>query len=167
MQDDPQLWSGCISGAFVESEFIKAFADAGFYGMELVDRPREPWATVEGIEFRSVTMQAFKGKEGPCFDHHQAVIYKGPWKSVVDDDGHTLRRGEPMAVCEKTFRIYTRQPYQDQIIAVPPRVAVAPEDVEPFDCRRNAVRDARETKGIDFVETSLPEDSCCGGSDCG
>src|SRR5690606_12226612 len=29
MQRDPILWSGCISGAFTEDGFLKAFADAG------------------------------------------------------------------------------------------------------------------------------------------
>ena len=165
LQNDPQLWSGCISGAFVESRFLKAFVDAGFYGVELVDRPEQPWATVEGIEFRSVTVRAYKGKEGPCMDHNQAVIYRGPWKQVVDDDGHTLRRGVPMAVCEKTFNIYSRQPYADQIVPVPANQAVSPGDARPFDCRRDVQRSPRETKGDDFNETQLPENSC-GSSGC-
>lgn len=166
MRQDPGLWSGCISGAFVEGDFLDAFSDAGFYGIQLVDRPEAPWATVEGIEFRSVTIRAFKGKEGPCLDHRQAVIYQGPWKQVVDDDGHTLRRGVPMAVCAKTFNIYTRQPYCDQIMAVPPRHPVASEDAEPFDCRRDLQRHPRETKGDDFDETRLPDNSCCGPEGC-
>ena len=166
MRQDPGLWSGCISGAFVEGDFLEAFARAGFYGIELVDRPQQPWATVEGIEFRSVTVRAFKGKEGPCMDHRQAVIYQGPWKQVQDDDGHTLRRGVPMAVCAKTFNIYTRQPYADQIIPVPPRSPVALEDAEPFDCRRDQERPARETKGADFAETRLPNNNCCGSDEC-
>ena len=94
LKRDATLWSGCISGAFVEDELLAAFSQAGFYGMEMVARQEEPWTVLEGSEFRSVTIRAFKGKEGPCSDHHQAVIYRGPWKSVQDDDGHTLRRGE-------------------------------------------------------------------------
>ncbi|MDG2380130.1 MAG: methyltransferase domain-containing protein [Pirellulaceae bacterium] len=163
LQQDASLWSGCISGAFVEVDFLKAFAEAGFYGIELVDRPDEPWATVEGIEFRSITVRAFKGKEGPCMDHRQAVIYKGPWKQVVDDDGHTLRRGEPIAVCKKTFDIYVREPYAEQIVPVPPRVAVF--EPQPFDCRQDQLRRPSETKGPDFNQTELP-DNCCGSDDC-
>ncbi len=166
LKDDPALWSGCISGAFVEGEFLDAFADTGFYGMELVDRPRDPWATVEGIEFRSVTVRAFKGKQGPSVDYKQAVIYQGPWKSVMDDDGHTLRRGVPTAVCGKTYRIYNRAPYKDQIVPVPPREPVKPEQAKPFEWRRNVVRDPRETKGEGFSETNLPADSCCGDDGC-
>ncbi|MFP4157952.1 MAG: methyltransferase domain-containing protein [Opitutales bacterium] len=66
LQDDPTLWSGCISGAMTEQGFLKAFEDAGFHGIELVKFESEPWQTVEGIEFRSVTVQAWKGKIGQC-----------------------------------------------------------------------------------------------------
>lgn len=166
LQNDPTLWSGCISGAFVETEFLDAFAAAGFYGMELVDRPHDPWATVEGIEFRSVTVRAFKGKEGPCFDHNEAVIYKGPWKQVIDDDGHVLKRGVPTAVCRKTFEIYTRSPYVDHIIAVPPRQAVSIADAKPFNCHDAKIRSAKETKGSEFKSTQLPDNTCCGSGNC-
>ncbi len=161
LKNDPELWSGCISGAFVEDEFLAEFERAGFYGVEIVVRQEEPWATIEGIEFRSMTVRAFKGKDGPCMDHHQAVVYRGPWKSVTDDDGHILRRGVRTAVCEKTFNIYSAQPYADQIVPIEPNVAVAAEDAEQYDCRRNAVRNPRETKGVEFDKTQLPAENCC------
>jgi SAM-dependent methyltransferase len=120
LKNDPELWSGCISGALQESEFIQAFTAAGFHGMEILKRDEHPWRAVEGIEFRSLTLVAYKGKQGPCWDYNQAVIYRGPWSEVKDDDGHTLLRGVPMAVCEKTFRLYTREPYAQDIIPVQP-----------------------------------------------
>jgi hypothetical protein len=49
---------------------------------------------------------------GPA-DVFIAVIYQGPFKEVTDDDGHTLRRGIRTAVCEKTFGIYSLDPYAD------------------------------------------------------
>ncbi len=165
LRRDPNLWSGCISGAFSESDFLQAFEDAGFYGMEYLVYEQQPWGTVEGIEFRSVTVVAYKGKEGPCYDHKQAVIYKGPWRAVIDDDGHTLRRGERMAVCEKTFDIYTSPPYAEDIVAVPPSEPVDPSSTRPFDCTLDVVRDPRETKGSNFQLTQLPEESC-GPSGC-
>jgi arsenite methyltransferase len=71
LQRDPVLWSGCISGALTEAGFLEAFAQAGFYGIEILERDTAPWRTVEGIEFRSVTVRAFKGKQGPCFERNQ------------------------------------------------------------------------------------------------
>jgi SAM-dependent methyltransferase len=167
LRRDPQLWSGCISGAFVEAEFLAEFERVGFYGVEILNRQPEPWAIVEGIEFRSVTVRAYKGKDGPCLDCRQAVIYKGPWKRVMDDDGHTLERGVPMAVCDKTYRIYTGEPYTSQIVPVPPREPMGLDQAVTFDCRRNLVRDPRETKGAQARErTQLPTISCCGPAPC-
>eukprot|EP00913_Durusdinium_trenchii_P023432 g22010.t1 len=146
LRNDPKLWSGCLSGAFREDAFLQAFEDAGFYGIEIVDRQNEPWAVIEGIEFYSLTVRGFRGKDGPCLDRKQAVIYNGPWKAVIDDDGHKLVRGRRSAVCEKTFNLYTKAPYGDQITPIEPQMAVAAENATPFDCHGSPVRSPRETK---------------------
>lgn len=169
MMSDPKLWSDCIAGAFREDRFIDMFAKAGLYGVEILDRSDQPWKVIEGIEFRSMTVRAFKGKEGPCIDRNQAVIYTGPWSSVSDDDGHALLRGRRMAVCDKTFRIMTDEdgPYAADVIAVPPRQAVASDAAAPFDCNTPALRDPRQTKGIDYGETRISDSaSCCCDDEC-
>lgn len=61
LQNDPELWSGCISGAFTESGFLEAFRQAGFSGVHVLKRDDHPWRVVEGIKFRSVTVEALKG----------------------------------------------------------------------------------------------------------
>ena len=61
MQQDPELWSGCISGALTETSFIEAFTQAGFNSIRILTRDAEPWRTVNGIDFRSVTLEATKG----------------------------------------------------------------------------------------------------------
>jgi len=147
LQRDPELWSGCISGALTETAFLAAFERAGFHGIELVKRDAQPWRTVQGIEFRSVTVRAFKGKQGPCFERNQAVIYKGPFKEVVDDDGHRLLRGVRHAVCDKTFQLYGKAPYRDHFERVEPLTAIPADAAKPFDCHRTAPRHPRETKG--------------------
>lgn len=163
LQADTALWSGCVSGALTEHGFLKAFEDAGFHGIRIVKRDANPWQVVEGIEFRSVTVEAFKGKQGPCLDRNQAVIYKGPWRSVVDDDGHTLHRGERMAVCDKTYRLYTAEngPYSRELEGIEPRTAVPLEQAPAFACDREARREARQTKGLDYRENTVAE-VCCG-----
>lgn len=60
MQRDPELWSGCISGALTEEAFLGAFESAGFHGIRILERQVDPWRTVRGLEFRSVTVEAFK-----------------------------------------------------------------------------------------------------------
>ncbi len=166
LQNDHSLWSGCISGAFREDKFLAAFENAGFYGIEVVQRQDEPWAIVEGIEFRSVTIRAYKGKEGPCLDRRQAVIYNGPWKAVVDDDGHTLYRGQRMAVCDKTYTIYTRSPYAESITPVPPRELIPVEQASKMTCLNDAVRSPQETKAGSSLPTVIPDGDCCSGDSC-
>jgi SAM-dependent methyltransferase len=166
LQRDPALWSGCLSGAFREDRFLKAFEAAGFHGIEIVKRQREPWQTVQGIEFRSITVLAHKGKQGPCLERNQAVIYRGPFKQIEDDDGHVYRRGERMAVCDKTFQLLGRPPYTGLFDMVEPRESIPLDAAAAFDCRRGAHRDPRETKGQDYVKTTEATGACCApGSD--
>ena len=42
--NDPDLWSGCIAGAFQEAEFLAMFEQAGFYGIEILSRQEEQLA---------------------------------------------------------------------------------------------------------------------------
>lgn len=162
LQRDPDLWSGCISGTFREDRFLEAFEEAGFYGITQAERSAEPWRTVEGVEFRSVTVIAYKGKEGPCVDQKHAVVYRGPFREVVDDDGHVLRRGVRTAVCEKTYGIFSQEPYRSHLELIPPRVLVPLEDAPPFPCStRTLRRDPRETKGADYRLTTDAAPATC------
>lgn len=166
--NDPDLWSGCIAGAFKEDTFLKMFEETGFYGIEILNRQEEPWQVIDGVEFRSVTIRAFKGKEGACWERKQSVIYKGPWKQVQDDDGHILCRGERMAVCDKTYQILTNvnSPYAKDIIAVPPYQDIPLEEAEEFNCKNKSIRHAKETKGGDYRLTYQDEMDCCSPGQC-
>jgi ubiquinone/menaquinone biosynthesis C-methylase UbiE len=167
MQANPELWTGCISGAMREDRFLQAFEQAGLYGMLVLARDAKPWRTVEGIEFRSVTVVAYKGKEGPCMDHKQAVIYRGPFREVLDDDGHRLPRGVRVAVCAKTFGLYSREPYRSHMDLVEPLHAVKAGDALPFPCgKETLVRQPAETKGEDHHLTTSAPAACCGSGTC-
>ena len=181
LQNDPRLWSGCLSGAWREDRFVAEFERAGFYGIEILSRQSEPWTVVDGIEFRSMTVRAWKGKDGPCLDRQQAVIYNGPWKAVIDDDGHQLERGQRMAVCDKTFEIYSRAPYAASITPVEPAVDVPLDQAPPYDCRQGELRDpavarkpvppATSATGDGSQPTADPSlnvmpDQCCGENHC-
>ena len=166
LKNDPQLWSGCVSGAFQDQEFMSAFEAAGFYGIKMEKFDQKPWQTIGGIEFRSVTVTAFKGKEGPCFECNQAVIYKGPWKHVEDDDKHILRRGARTAVCDKTFQIFSKAPYKDDLILVEPFKTIPLAKAKPFDCSRLVERHPKESKGLKYKVTAKNNSTCLQGSCC-
>lgn len=114
LQADPQLWSGCVSGALAEPEFLAAFERAGFHGVTVLSRQAEPWQVVEGIEFRSLTVVAYAGKD-PLAATASAttVVYPGPWKAVIGDDGTRLERGEAAVLAGPAAHRYGREPYQE------------------------------------------------------
>jgi arsenite methyltransferase len=166
MQSDPELWSGCISGALTEDGFLQAFEHAGFYGIQILKRDTQPWRTVQGIEFRSVTIEACKGKQGECFERNQAVIYRGPFKEVLDDDNHRMERGKRYAVCDKTYNLYKKAPYREFFEFVDPIVDIPLVEARPFDCSRISLRHPKETKGQDYSETTEANGKCCDDGAC-
>ncbi|NNC37295.1 MAG: methyltransferase domain-containing protein [Acidimicrobiales bacterium] len=163
LKKDARLWSGCISGALTEEGFGEALEEAGFHGVVLDKFEMDPWQIVDGIEYRSATYLAYKGKQGECLEKNQAVIYKGPWRSIQDDDGHVFRRGERAAVCEKTFNLLKKEPYADMFIHIEPAIAITERIEWPTaDCgvRR---RDPLETKkGAPKITTDPSQrETCC------
>ena len=166
LKNNPHLWSGCLTGALQEKEFLTWLENTGFYGISIDKYDEKPWHVVEGIEFRSATVLAYKWKQWECLEKNQAIIYKWPWKSVQDDDGHTLYRGDRMAVCEKTYNLMTKAPYGDSKIWVEPLQQVT--EKLWFDCSGVKVfRSAKETKkGVQRENTYGAGDDCDSGGCC-
>ena len=165
MQKDDELRSGCILGAFLEDQFLQEFEKAGFYGVRVLKMDSSPWQTVEGIEFRSMTVEAFKPDQKPCLERNQAVIYKGPFKQITDDDGNVMERGKRYAVCDKFYNIYNRSPYLGSFELVNPIEEVPIDKASLFDCSITRIRDPKETKGQDYKVSDSGSD-CGSGSDC-
>ncbi len=111
MQKDPELWSGCISGAWREDRFVEKFVGCGFQGARLDHRQMQPWKTIDGIEFRSVTVLAFKPFHLNATAPRQTVMYRGPFQQVIDDEGNAYRRGEHVTVDEATGRLLGEQTF--------------------------------------------------------
>jgi len=144
---------------FQEEEFLKAFADAGFVAVGYDKWDPKPWRVVEGIEFRSVTLTAVKGSGEPCLDHGHAVIYRGPYSSVSDDEGHVYPRGARIAVCERSYRLLTEGPYKSDFIGIEPPARAAPQ---PFCAPAGTRRAPAETKGAQQRDARRdPRGGCC------
>lgn len=117
LQNDPELWSGCLSGAFRDDQFLHAFEDAGFVGIEILALQAEPWRVIEGIQFRSTTLRAYKRAS----DRQDAVpmatvTYRGPFRSVQDDAGNTFPRGQHVAVKSSDAELLQAQPYRGSFL---------------------------------------------------
>jgi arsenite methyltransferase len=142
----------------VEAEIVTLLSEAGYYGMQYAKRSDLPLKVVAGIELRLFTMEAYKGKQGICLDRGHAVIYRGPWQAVFDDDGHRYVRGERVAVCEKTYEILNRIPYQNEFMTVPCYLEIPADQAPLFDCNTPTLRDPQVTKG---KKTVFEQGDCC------
>ena len=131
--------------------------------MGLSWRAKLPLVMSGQVEIRALVLEAYKGKEGTCLDQGHAVVYRGPFSSVTDDDGHEYVRGERIAVCGKTFEILTRGPYGEHFQAIEPYWEVPADKAPLFDCSTPRLRDPTVTKGIVSVGST---DDCCGDEGC-
>ena len=115
LKQDPELWSGCIAGAFQDSEFSRVFADHGFYAVCYDKWEAHPWRVVNGIEFRAVTLTACKGGvESGMTD--RSLIYRGPFAAVIDDAGLRHVRGERSRVSAVQYAGLTGSAYGQAFI---------------------------------------------------
>ncbi len=157
LKRDPDLWSGCISGAFREDRFVQSLEKAGLAGIRIDSWEERPWKTVDGIDFRSVTLTAFKPFGTECLDRGHAVIYRGPFKETRDEEEHIFPRGERIAVCERTYRTLMDGPYAKDFIGIAPETLRTPREwCAPSGTRRPA----RETKNGRH-EFPTAEEGCC------
>ncbi len=60
LKADPELWSGCISGAFEKQAFLQAFAAVGFESVIYDKWDEQPWQSIEDLHFHSATVCARK-----------------------------------------------------------------------------------------------------------
>ncbi len=156
LKQDPNLWSGCIAGAMQEHAFLQGFVDAGFAAVKLDKWADRPWRVVDGIEFRAVTVTAVKPQGSECIDYGHAVIYKGPFEKVYDEEGHVYCRGQRMAVCERTFRFLTEGPLKENFIGIAPAKIGAGK---PWCAPPGTLRSPAQTKG--GASCGGSSESCC------
>jgi len=156
LKADEALWSGCVSGALEEQDLLTAFTDAGFIAVKVDKWEAEPWQVVEGIEFRSVTVTAVKPEAAACIDVGHAVIYRGPFSEVYDDEGHVYPRGQRIATCARSYDLLMSGVYADDFIGVTPAVLKEPVS---WCAPAGTIRSPAETKGA--VHHSDDNSSAC------
>jgi hypothetical protein len=87
----------------LRSELLEALHDAGFQQVTLTKFGSQPCFTVDGTELRETMIEARRAAEGCCVDRFD-VVYKGPFASIQDDEGHIFPRGERVAICSNTWQ---------------------------------------------------------------
>ncbi|MBF0455226.1 MAG: methyltransferase domain-containing protein [Magnetococcales bacterium] len=164
LKADPALWSGCISGAFEESEFVRLFREVGFTGVAFDKWDEKPWQVVEGIEFRSVTLTAVKdglSAQTEQSDGGHAVIYRGPMAVVEDDLGNWYPAGVRIAVSQEIYHRLGKAPFTNDFIRLSPQT---PKEPTPYTLPPGTYRPAEETRG--GGASSDGESGGCGPTGC-
>lgn len=130
LQNDPELWSGCISGAFEEKAFIDAFVEAGFVAVGYDKWEQEPWQEIEGIVFRSVTITAIK-PHGETADAETELVYVGPFQAVTDEEGRLYKSGERFQVSAAKQKQLLSEHYKNHFVSVEKSTETAPQCCAP------------------------------------
>lgn len=134
IRSDKKLWGECIAGAMKEEDFLAAARVAGFYGLEVVNRFL--YREIDGLRFNSITLKGYKLTKGPeCVYKGHYAVYKGPFSSATDDDGHTYPVGVPVEICTDTLAKLTTLPYRGLFSIIEPDGDLKdPEPCAPGNC---------------------------------
>ena len=154
---NPQLWGECTVGALTEQEFLAYAEQAGFYGVQVLKKTF--YKTIEGHHFFSVTVRGYKfEKTAGCTSIGQTAIYHGPFKAVLDEEGHLFPRDIAVEVCTDTAAKLSKLPYQAAFTVTEPTEAAL--STLPRKCR--STPGLRPTKPV----VELPGGSACGPGCC-
>ncbi len=119
MKNDPQLLGECIAGSLTENQFLSSLEQAGFYGIEVLNKTY--WKRIENIDFYSLTVRGYKfEKTAGCVYIGQYAIYKGPFKVAIDEEGHVFTRNQPFEICTDTAKKLYRAPYSGMFVIIEP-----------------------------------------------
>jgi MoaA/NifB/PqqE/SkfB family radical SAM enzyme/SAM-dependent methyltransferase len=111
LRANPRLWGECVSGALTEEEYFAYLEQAGFYGLSVLKKSF--WKEVEGHKFYSVVLRGYKfEKTAGCNFIGQTAVYRGPFKAVMDEEGHLFPRNEAVEVCTDTAAKLRHAPYE-------------------------------------------------------
>ncbi|MFV1950499.1 MAG: methyltransferase domain-containing protein [Nitrospinota bacterium] len=140
LRSNERLWGECLTGALTEEEFLSYLEEAGFYGLSILKKTY--WKDVEGYRFYSVTIRGYKfEKRAGCIYRGEKGMYLGPFKAIIDEEGHIFPRNESVEICTDTAEKLKRPPYKDLFIIKEPD------------------RDISETQGVPCCDSDT--DVCC------
>jgi catechol 2,3-dioxygenase-like lactoylglutathione lyase family enzyme len=101
-----------VKHAPVDRDLLRALEAAGFAGIQLTKYGASPCFEAAGAEMRETMIMAVKPEAASNGDGGVAV-YRGPFRAVTDESGHTWPRGERVAVCGETWGMLQQPPYAE------------------------------------------------------
>lgn len=111
LKNDERLRALCLSGAMPLKDYVKMITDVGFGTVEI--RAKRPYRILDSkhyniselIFIESVEVCAIKDPmptDGPCVFTGKTAIYYGDQDFFDDNNGHTILKNQPLAICDKT-----------------------------------------------------------------
>ncbi|MEM7008191.1 MAG: methyltransferase domain-containing protein [Thermodesulfobacteriota bacterium] len=117
--DNKELLGECIAGALTEDRFLSNLEQVGFYGIEVLGKTH--WKTIENVDFFSISVRAYKfEKTAGCVFIGQHALYNGPFKVIIDEEGHVFPRNQAVEVCTDTAQKLTNAPYSGMFTILEP-----------------------------------------------
>jgi len=119
IRDNEELLGECIAGALTEDQFLSYLEQVGFYGIEVLGKAY--WKTIENIDFCSITLRAYRfEKTAGCVFIGQHAVYHGPFKIIIDEEGHVFPRNRAIEVCTDTAQKLSEFPYKGMFTILEP-----------------------------------------------
>ena len=110
LRGNKELLGECIAGALTEAQFLSYLEQTGFYGIEVLGKTY--WKSIEGLDFYSISVRGYKfEKTAGCVFIGQHAVYKGPYKYIIDEEGHVFPRNQAVEVCTDTAQKLQAAPY--------------------------------------------------------
>lgn len=103
----------------VDVEAMGVLQHAGFVGLFFEKLGDVHCFQVAGVELREMRLIGHRPADANAAPRH-AVLYKGPFEQVEDDDGALYRRGERVEVTERTRQMLQCGPAAAQFLFFPP-----------------------------------------------
>ena len=111
---DKEKWGDCLSGSLTVQAYLTGLTQAGFQVVHKVKS--QAWRVIDGIHFVSLTLTGYKLPSGIESNGARFATLRGPFSRVVDEEGHTYRRGDPVAVDPRTACALKTSPLRDLFI---------------------------------------------------
>ncbi len=93
---DKEKWGDCLSGALTVQDYFGGLTGVGFRGIHLVKS--QAWRVIDGIHFVSLTLTGYKLGRAAEPNGVRFATLRGPFSRVIDEQGRSYQRGEPIAI---------------------------------------------------------------------
>jgi SAM-dependent methyltransferase len=123
---DTEKWGNCLSGALQARDYTTGLVEAGFRGIHQMSYV--PWSRIDGIQFLSLTLTGYKPTEGQRPDSLGYATLLGPFRRVVDEQGNTYTRGEPLSLSAGAGRLLHLPPFDGLFLLSDSPVPVGKDD---------------------------------------